>query len=308
MEQEFTFDNDGHQVKKSGGVLKFLWNSETRELLGRDGASWAKVSLFYAVFYTCLGSFFVGMLAVFMWQMPKDRPTYYGESSTMNARVINPGLGFRPQIDVEDSLIMYNPLISDNPHGGYLKFKKNLEHFLNAKYGPYQDASNVKECANGAGLSDDELKEGKVCNFDYKKAFADSDCTHDKNFGFTTNKACVLIKLNKIISWRPKDANNVTVRCVGETSSDRDNLRGVRYLSGESAEPSDVQGTIDVKYFPFMGQKDYRAPFIFAQFDIPADTLVNVECRAYAPNIDNIDKLNRRGMTKFSLYVSADKP
>ena len=132
MEQEFTFEDSHGKKEESGGFLKFLWNSETREFLGRDGASWAKVSVFYAIFYTCLGSFFVGMLAVFMHQMPKDKPTYYGESSTMNARGINPGLGFRPQIDVEDSLISFNPLIIDNQKNGYSQYVRNLENFLNA--------------------------------------------------------------------------------------------------------------------------------------------------------------------------------
>jgi hypothetical protein len=131
MEQEFTFGEDTRQ-KESGGILKFLWNSETKELLGRDGASWAKVSLFYAVFYTCLGSFFVGMLAVFMWQMPMDKPTYWGESSTMNARGLNPGLGFRPQIDVEDHAIIWNPAVADNPKYGYKQYVRNIENFLNA--------------------------------------------------------------------------------------------------------------------------------------------------------------------------------
>ena len=91
-----------------------------------------KVSLFYAVFYLCLGSFFVGMLAVFVQIMPKDKPTYYGESSTMNARGINPGLGFRPQIDPEDHMIVFNPKIAESPNYGYKKYVKNLKNFLDA--------------------------------------------------------------------------------------------------------------------------------------------------------------------------------
>ena len=132
MEQEFTFEDNSHANKEKGSVLKFLWNSDTKEFLGRDGGSWAKVSLFYAVFYTCLGSFFVGMLAVFMYQMPRDVPTYYGKSSTMSMRGLNPGLGFRPQIDVEDHLIYYNPNVNDNPSNGYSKYVRNLKNFLDA--------------------------------------------------------------------------------------------------------------------------------------------------------------------------------
>lgn len=81
------------------------------------------------MFYACLGSFFVGMLAVFMAIMPRDKPTYYGVSSTMNARVINPGLGFRPQVDVEDHLIIYDPNVAENKNG-YKQYVDNLNHFL----------------------------------------------------------------------------------------------------------------------------------------------------------------------------------
>jgi hypothetical protein len=60
-----------------------------------------------------------------------------------------------------------------------------------------------------------------------------------------------------------------------------------------------------VKYYPFMGSKAYRAPFVFATFDVAPNTLVNIECRAFdAGNIDNTDRLNRRGMTKFSVFVA----
>lgn len=131
VQEEYVFD-DHPNTKKKGGIGKFIWNSESREFLGRDGASWGKVSLFYAVFYACLGSFFVGMLAVFVHFMPRDKPTYYGESSTMNSRGLNPGLGFRPQIDVEDHLIMFNPLIKESQSEGHLKYVRNLENFLNA--------------------------------------------------------------------------------------------------------------------------------------------------------------------------------
>ena len=128
---EYTFDDhNDHKVKAKGGIGAFIWNSRTKEFLGRDGASWGKVSLFYAIFYLGLGSFFIGMLAVFIQIMPKDKPTYYGESSVMNSRGLNPGLGFRPQIDVEDALILYNPQVYEDNTQGHKKFVRNLKVFL----------------------------------------------------------------------------------------------------------------------------------------------------------------------------------
>jgi hypothetical protein len=47
------------------------------------------------------------MLAVFMAIMPRDKPTYYGESGTIALKGLNPALGFRPQIDVESHLISF---------------------------------------------------------------------------------------------------------------------------------------------------------------------------------------------------------
>jgi len=318
QETEYHFDDDATQngkkakVSAMAGFGKFIWNSETKEFCGRDGASWGKVSLFYAVFYACLGSFFIGMLAVFMAQMPKDKPTYYGQSSTMNARGVNPGLGFRPQIDVEDSLIYYNPMIFEASRG-YIPFVQNLKNFLNAKYKdftPAEDNFLNKACQDGQTYHADLQEKGLSCQFDYKKVFQGTDCTVENEFGFKSNKACILLKLNKIISWNPDfDGTNQTaveIRCTGETSADKDNLVSVTYHSEGKLSNSNA-GYIDGKYFPYFAQQAYRAPFIFAQFEVPANTLVNIECRAFAKNIDNTDRLNRRGMTKFSILVANKK-
>ena len=140
--EEYRFDDsaDASPKKNGDGIGKFIWNSETKEFLGRDGGSWAKITLFYAIFYACLGSFFVGLLSAFTSFMPADRPSYYGEASTMNIRGLNPGLGFRPQIDVEDSSIIFNPQIAENVDLGYKKYVQNLQHFL--------DASKIKKRTN----------------------------------------------------------------------------------------------------------------------------------------------------------------
>ena len=71
------------------------------------------------------------MLAVFMQIMPRDKPTYYGNEGTIAIKGLNPGLGFRPHINFENSLISYNPSVEDGKDG-YKKFAQNLENFLGA--------------------------------------------------------------------------------------------------------------------------------------------------------------------------------
>jgi sodium/potassium-transporting ATPase subunit beta len=213
MVEEYRFD---HEEERKGGIGRFIWNSDTREFCGRDGASWGKVSLFYAIFYACLGSFFVGMLAVFVSFMPRDKPSYYGEASTMNIRGLNPGLGFRPQIDVEDHQIVYNPIVQDDINLGRRKYFDNLKNFLDAKYGDLssEEEANVIKCESGRSF-DEELKNGKSCQFKHKEIFDGTDCTEDNSFGFKTHRPCILIKLNKIISWKPAN-DSVIIRCNGE--------------------------------------------------------------------------------------------
>lgn len=306
QETEYQFDEDGKQKTKESalsGFGKFIWNSNTKEFCGRDGASWGKISLCYAIFYACLGSFFIGMLAVFMAIMPVDKPTYYGYSSTMNARVINPGLGFRPQIDVEDSFIHFSTTQYEGKNG-YKQFLDNLQNFLDHKYKDQPEDDSVVPCGDGDDRRSD-LIAGKSCKYDYKKVFAESPCTKENKFQFGTSKPCILIKLNKIVSWEPKLSasynSSIEIRCFGETSADKDNLKGITYHS-EGNINSTEHGLLHKKYFPFYAQKSYRSPFVFAQFDIPSNTMVNIECKAFADNIDNDDRMNRRGMTKFTMF------
>lgn len=293
-EEEYVFEDK----KKEGGFGKFLWNSRTKEFLGRDGASWAKVSMFYAIFYLILGSFFVGMIAVFYQIMPKDRPTYYGPSSVMASRSAkdggaNPGLGFRPQVDVEDWLIRYQPMLSNDDKYGMQKYIRNVNNFLDAKY---DKESNSAE------------------RFNHREYFASTPCSSANNeesqYAYDTPNACILIKLNKIVQWQPKlsgangtVADAIAIRCGGEFSADKDNLKSVTYHS-EGSLNNNNYGMLKASRFPYdSAVKGYEAPFIWVQFDITPNTLVNIDCKAYADNIDTDDRMNRRGQTKFTLYV-----
>jgi hypothetical protein len=139
-------DGASHAKKQTTceAIGEFIWNPKTKEFLGRDGASWGKVSLFYAIFYVLLSGFFFGMLAIFAYCfMSREYPTYYGETSVMNQAGMGlgfgfslcPGLGFRPQIDPEDHLIIYDPKSYESTYNsgyGSRQYVENLRIFLEA--------------------------------------------------------------------------------------------------------------------------------------------------------------------------------
>ncbi len=142
----YNFSDGAVPVKKINAIDafgEFIWNTQKKEFLGRDGKSWAKVSFFYAVFYLLVCGFFFGMLAIFAYFfMSREHPTYFGENSVMNQAgmglgfgfSICPGLGFRPQIDPEDHLIIYDPKSYESTYLEYgsRQYVDNLRNFLEA--------------------------------------------------------------------------------------------------------------------------------------------------------------------------------
>lgn len=160
---------------------------------------------------------------------------------------------------------------------------------------------------------------GKKYIYNYETYVDDTPCSRDKHFGYfsSSQSPCVVVKLNRIYGWLPiytnklpgglqKPQNNtdkfVYVKCDGEHGADRDNVKEIEYYS---AYPTNEIGGIPFKYFPYRNQPGYLSPLIFVHFkNVSTNVLINIECRAYAKNIDNKDRINRRGMTKFQLFIA----
>ena len=175
------------------------------------------------------------MLYVFAKVLPTDKPTYYGASGTIALKGLNPALGFRPQIDVENNLISYR---LEKSKDGQIKrnsdsqvYVRNLMHFLHASnffdyfcfsrrrfireclcvFKEYIDQENANVVACSPGVNNTQaISQGKACSFDYEDIFKDTPCTEEKKFGYDTEKPCVLLKLNKVIDFIPKTSLNIT--------------------------------------------------------------------------------------------------
>jgi len=59
-------------------------------------------------------------------------------------------------------------------------------------------------------------------------------------------------------------------------------------------------------FYFFRNSKEHVQPFVLVQFtSLPLDSTVNVECRAWAPNIQQLSQGTiSRGMVTFNLYKS----
>jgi sodium/potassium-transporting ATPase subunit beta len=312
---------------------KYLWNAENREVMGRDGLSWAKVSLCYFFFYTGLACFFVGMLAVFVATLDRKEPRYTVGSSLIGT---NPGVGFRPQLNPESNLIAYSLSKVENPGTSYnsdfARLLTSINIFLNYYYVDRQNKDGELNNCDVGSLDQirDKFKEGFYCPYNFTLVLKGTECDPDINYGYMDGNPCVILKLNRMYDWLPeayasasalpeaiRDVNelineniynsSVIIKCDGEFSADRDALRSanISYYSAESYKFNFYKlGLVPFYYFPYMNQNGYQTPLVFVQFkNINRFQLINVICRAYAANIKSDDRLNLRGMTRFQIFI-----
>jgi sodium/potassium-transporting ATPase subunit beta len=184
---------------------------------------------------------------------------------------------------------------------------------------------------------------GKSCRFDINM-FNErvTPCNTQRNFEYDRGHPCVLLKLNKIYDWEPIPYQNaaqvpeqfkgtrrtdtrpvhivrsfvrsflalwqsdfsdyILVQCNGENDVDRDFIYELEYYSQLN---NTAMGGFHRNFFPFLNQDGYRSPLVFVYFKkIETNVLINVECRAYALNIDHSDSIEyKRGSVHFELVV-----
>ncbi|XP_046676077.1 sodium/potassium-transporting ATPase subunit beta-2-like isoform X2 [Homalodisca vitripennis] len=292
------------------GFKIFLWNSETKQFLGRTAGSWAKILLFYCCFYACLIGFFSAMLAIFYQTLDMKVPKWQLDSSLIGS---NPGLGFRPmppESHVESTLVWFKKTDSQNLNIWINKIDEFLQPYRNVSVG-----GNVVTCNYN-----NPPPEGKVCSVDINEW---EPCTKEKGYSYNRGTPCIFLKLNKIFNWMPqyytgvgelpeKMPQDLKNHIQAEHLNDQASLNTV-WVSCEGENPADVENIGSIQYFPKRGfpgyffpyknQEGYLSPVIAIWFEAPTTgVLVNIECKAWAKNIMH-DRMERRGSVHFELMV-----
>ena len=81
------------------------------------------------------------------------------------------------------------------------------------------DKTKIINCEDGVN-NEEKLRKGSVCNFEYDEIFEDTPCVEEKEFGYNSNKPCVLIKLNKMIDFVPitNGSDSIEITCYGDVN------------------------------------------------------------------------------------------
>lgn len=199
----------------------------------------------------------------------------------------------------------------------------SISRFLNL----YQDAAQkddmvFEDCGNEPsdlkerGEYNNERGQRKVCRF---KLDWLGNCSglHDNTYGYKDGKPCVIIKLNRVLGFKPKPPKNETadvpltkyspyvlpVQCTGKREEDKDKVGSIEYygLGGYPGFP--------LQYYPYYGrllQPRYLQPLLAVQFtNLTIDTEVRIECKAYGENIGYSEKDRFQGRFDVKIEVKS---
>ncbi|XP_072246192.1 sodium/potassium-transporting ATPase subunit beta-1a [Leuresthes tenuis] len=293
-----------------GGWGKFVWNSEKREFLGRTGGSWFKITLFYVIFYGCLAGIFIGTIQAMLLTLSDYKPTYQD-------RVAPPGLSHTPiSVKSEISFILSDP-------ASFKKYVDSMDSLLKN----YDDARQTKEMKYEAcgesplpykdrGSLDGTQGQKNACKFN--RAWLDS-CSGltDKDYGFASGKPCIIVKLNRIVNFRPRAPSNnqslpetlqgksydnlIPIFCKIKREEDEGKISEIKYFG--------FGGGFPLQYYPYYGkglQPQYLQPLVAIQFvNVTLGQDVRIECKVFGDNIGYSEKDRYQGRFDIKFNINS---
>ncbi|CAG5861914.1 sodium/potassium-transporting ATPase subunit beta-1a [Menidia menidia] len=293
-----------------GGWSKFLWNSEKREFLGRTAGSWFKITLFYVIFYGCLAGIFIGTIQALLLTLSDYKPTYQD-------RVAPPGLSHTPFS--EKSEISFK--LSDKD--SYQKYINSMDKLLE-KYNPEGQTDDMKyeNCGEtpfpykDRGSLDDKQGQKKACRFPRTWLNSCSGLS-DKAYGFDVGKPCIIVKLNRIVNFRPRVPesnqsipeglqgksydNLVPIFCKNKREEDADKIGEIKYFG--------FGGGFPLQYYPYYGKRlhpQYLQPLVALQFvNLTLGQDLRIECKVYGGNIDYSEKDRYQGRFDIKFNINS---
>lgn len=283
------------------GFSKFLYNKEEKTVLGRNSASWGRITVFYIFYYAFLAALFAISITITFNLMPTDEPYF-------KTRLQTPGVTIQPKIPskVEQSSdIIYTT--KDGVDSSYKKYTNQLKEFLKD-----YNASDFGQCGTDYEA---QYKAGKPCVFvKINKIinwtplpFFDINEENKGKYKDSRESESKAPSLQKFINttgigYNPNRYIYVSCYGVETTKTDSNDVKdiGVVELTPDG---------LPREKYPYVGKKEmdsYICPIVAVQFlNITKNVDLKVGCKAYARNIYDEARINA-GYMHFNMKICAD--
>ncbi|RMC21491.1 hypothetical protein DUI87_02357 [Hirundo rustica rustica] len=222
------------------------------------------ILLFYLIFYLCLAGMFAFCLYVMLLMLSPYMPRFQDCVSTslsLTKKSLSPsGVMIRPYLN--GFTIAFN-VSQPNTWQPYVD---SMHHFLAGQY--FIQGGNDSE-------------EKKACQF---KHLLLQNCSviEDPMFDYSKGQPCILLKMNRIIGYRPGAGVPMSVDCKVQKGNES-HLRLVDFYPGNE--------TFDLMYYPYYGKfthVNYTSPLVAMHFtDVQKNYLVPIQCHLNGKGIIN---------------------
>ncbi|XP_028623422.1 protein ATP1B4 isoform X1 [Grammomys surdaster] len=267
-------------------VNEYLRDPEKRMSLARTGQSRSLILVIYFFFYASLAAVITLFIYMLFLAISPYMPTF-------TEQVKPPGVMIRPFAHS----LNFNFNVSEPET--WQHYVISLNGFLQGYNDSLQEEMNI-DCPPGQYFiqDGDEDEDKKACQF--KRSFL-KNCSglEDPTFGYSTGQPCILLKMNRIVGFRPEFGDPVKVFCKVQKGDEND-IRSMNYYP-ESA-------SFDLRYYPYYGKLthvNYTSPLVAMHFtDVVKNQAVPVQCQLKGKGIVN-DVINDRfvGRIIFTLNI-----
>ncbi|KAG1940932.1 sodium/potassium-transporting ATPase subunit beta-1 [Pimephales promelas] len=273
-------------------------------------ANYVKIFSFYVIFYGCLAGIFIGTIQAMLLTLSNYKPTYQD-------RVAPPGLSHSPRPEKAELSF------SMSDESSYSAYVKNIDTLLNSYNeekqkddGKFEDCGDTPQTYKDRGELESTDGIRKACRF-RRELLKDCSGQNDKWYGFKEGKPCLVVKLNRIVFFKPRTPasndsipeavrpnfqdNLIPIHCSSKREEEADKLGPIEYFGLGTGFP--------LQYYPYYGkllQPQYLQPLVAIKFhNITKDMDMRVECKVYGQNIDYNEKDRSQGRFDIKINIKS---
>ncbi|KAL9963996.1 hypothetical protein ACROYT_G027563 [Oculina patagonica] len=261
----------------------FLYNKDGENgetlVMGRNGKSWAKITVFFLVFYGCLAAFFASMLAIFMTTVP--------------AREDGPKM--TRYLEGKSGLIPLPLQIEDYSSSNVNDYVKSINAFLK----PYKEAVENRDNKYQNCTADEREKGSKPCAMDLSLLGPCYDNSTDFKYGYDDEQPCIFMKMNRVYNFvpEPNDGKDyVELSCKFEEGGSSDQLRIL---------PSDKPGFL-ANFYPYFAEESWLSPIAAIKVNTSSAAVILCEARAKNIELSETYRLNRGATGRVRIEIKQD--